>query len=535
MTVKWPTTAPAVAVFGLLYLISAVGGDAAEPGSPDGAAPAENLSEWSVTAEPLSPHVKIGHRTVGEWREAIDAEWGPGMSAAEQLAIFDAAWQAIDRGYGAFVNFRVDMGALRDRWRPEIEEGVSKGRFAAIMNHLSFAMRDAHTTIMRRSVNWSTTIRKGTPMLIIGGWEDNARFGASLTPMADGSLLVFRTAIDHPLGLEPGDLVIGYDGVPWRELYRRLLAAELPIQQRSSWGSTSESMRHALLISAGLNWHLFDTIEIQKYGSDDVMSYPTSLLANQFQRVWGNEQLPVAGVAMPHFPSRDYISWGVVEDTQIGYIYVASWHWEDEYRISEQWYEAVDELMNHHETVGLIIDFRLNYGGSMLEAHDGYSLLFNERIRNFSFDVRGSPNDHLDMVPHPTFNSWLFTIPGDPSTYYNKPIAVLIGPGAVSNGDWESLRMGYHPMALRIGKPTNGAFTSSDFPDLGDDWFFTRATGSGYLVDGHRYLAHTGVRPEVEIWLDRDDVAEGRDTVVEAAIRWIGGRTPRRATGRLSP
>jgi len=524
----WRTAAAAV-------FLGAFGTGASFAGEPPGPAATSVGGVGYVGQAAVPPHITIGKHTIEGWREEVDEYWGPGMAAAEQLSIFDQAWDELDRNYGAFVNLEIDMEALRRRYRPEIAAGVSKGRLAAILNHLSFAMLDAHTVIMRRSVNWNTIIRSGTPMLVIGGWNNNASFGASLTPMPDGSLLVLRTSLGHPLGLELGDLVLGYDGVAWRDLYPQLLAAELPIRQLSSWGSTHQSLEHGLLISAGLNWHLFDTIDIRKVGSDEVVSLPTALLANQYQTVWGNEQLRVPGVPMPHFPSQDYISWGVVEGTRIGYVYVASWHWEDQYQISEQWYEAIDELMHHHDTVGLIVDFRLNYGGYMLEAHDGYSLLFNERVTNFSFDVRGSPDDHLDMVPHPSFNKWLFTIPGNPATYYDKPIAVLIGPGAVSNGDWESLRMGYHPMVRTFGKPTNGAFTSSDFPDLGDDWYFTKATGSGYLVDGHLYLAHTGVQPDVEVWLERDDVVEGKDTVVEAAIRWIEGWTPRHSSGRRTP
>jgi len=520
----------AVAVF-----LGISSGGAASAGEALSAAARPVGSAGIVGHEAVSPHSTIGKHTFEEWREEVDRYWGPGMAPAEQLRVFDEAWAELDRNYGAFMNLEIDLRALREKYRSEVEAGVSKGRLAAILNHLSFAMLDAHTVIMRRSVNWNTVIRSGTPMLVIGGWNNNASFGASLTPMPDGSLLVFRTGLAHPLGLEPGDLILGYDGVAWRDLYPQLLAAELPIRQLSSWGSTHRSMEHGLLISAGLNWHLFDTIDIRKAGSDEAVSLPTALLANQNQTVWGNEQLRVPGVQMPHFPSQDYISWGVVEGTRIGYIYVASWRWEDQYRISEQWFEAIDELMHHHDTVGLIVDFRLNYGGYMLEAHDGYSLLFNERITNFSFDVRGNPDDHLDMVPHPSFNKWLFTIPGDPATYYDKPIAVLTGPGAVSNGDWESLRMGYHPMVRTFGKPTNGAFTSSDFPDLGDDWFFTKATGSGYLVDGHRYLAHIGVQPDVEVWLERGDVVEGKDTVVEAAVRWIEGWAPRRSSGRRTP
>jgi hypothetical protein len=433
------------------------------------------------------------------------------------------------------MNLDVDMRALRRRYRQEVRQGVSKGRLTAILNHLSLAMKDAHTAILRGSVNYPSRIDFDTPLFVVGAWRDNFPLGAALTPLPDGRLLVYRVLPNHVLDLAPGDLVLGYDGVPWKELYPMLLEAELPIQLRWVWGSTDESMEHCMLMSAGFNWHLFDTIDIQKYGTDEIVSYSTSLLANQQGTIWGNEQLPVPGVEMPDFINEDYITWGVIDGTRIGYIYVASWSWETRHQISRQWYEALDELMHHHETEGLIIDFRLNYGGSMVEAHSGHRLLFNETVSEVAFDIRGDPEDHLDMVPHPTHTRSTFTFHGDPNTFYDKPIAVLFGPGSVSNGDWESLRLGFHPKVRTFGKATNGAFTSSNEPELGDDWFFTKATGSGYLVDGHVYLAHTGVQPDVEVWLERDDVAAGRDTVVEAAVRWIHAQRPRRATGHRIP
>jgi hypothetical protein len=508
----------------------------AEPTQPPrvAAAATERMPETATDAS-LSPHLRIGRYTVEEWRERVDTFWGAGEATNEKLRIFDLAWNELDREYGAYMNLDVDMLALRTRYRREIGGGVSKGRFAAIMNHLTLALLDSHTLIMSRSVNWDTSMRSRPPLFVVGAWVNNAAFGACLTPMPDGSLLVYRTLPNHVLGLEPGDLVLGYDGVPWRRLYRQLLALELPIRLQGYWGSTERALEHAIHISAGMNWHLFDTIDIKKYGSDEVVSLPTELLVNQRGTIWGNEQLPVPGVEMPDFVNHDYITWGVIDGTRIGYIYVASWYWEDQYRISEQWFEALDELMHYHETDGLIVDFRINYGGDMRQAHDGYTLLFNERITAVSFDVRGDPDDHLDMVPSRTHTSWMFTIPGNPNTYYDKPIAVLIGPGAVSNGDWESLRMGFHPRVRTFGKPTNGAFTLSDFPDLGNDWYFTKATGSGYLIDGHVYLAHTGVQPDINVWLERDDVAAGRDTVVDAAIRWIEGRRPRHPAGRRQP
>jgi hypothetical protein len=477
----------------------------------------------------LSRYQTLSKYDPDQWSDLVDDAWGPGPPTAEKLRVFDQAWTELDERYGAFMNLDVDLDALRDVYRQEIADGVSLGRWVAILNRLSFAMLDVHTVIQHRQVNLGTQEPyPGLPIIVAGAWLGTWHFGASLTPLPDESLLVIRVLPNHPLGLEVGDIVLGYDGVLWKDLLPQLLVSDLPITGAWAWGSTLESMRHCLLMSAGMNWHLFDVIDVVKYQTGEVLHLPTAPLAGQLGEILGNEQLPVPGVPMYDPFDGDWVSWGIVEGTDIGYIYVASWSWEDEMQISEQFYEAVHELMFNHQTIGLILDFRLNTGGTMEEAHDGYSLLFNERITAVSFDKRGDPDDHLDMVPHPTHRAYRFTIPGNPSTYYDRPIAVLTGPGAVSNGDWESLRMRFHPMVRVFGKPSNGAFTPSDFPDLGEDWFFTKANGSGYLIDGHQYMAHKPAPIDEEVWLTQEDVVQGRDTVVEAAITWIKHHYPRR-------
>ena len=72
-----------------------------------------------------------------------------------------------------------------------------------------------------------------------------------------------------------------------------------------------------------------------------------------------------------------------------------------------------------------------------------------------------------------------------------------------------------------FGKPSNGAFTPSDNPFLGNEWHFSRGTGSGYLIEDHQYLAHTGAPIDEEVWFTLDDVIAGRDTVAASAISWI--------------
>jgi C-terminal processing protease CtpA/Prc len=136
------------------------------------------------------------------------------------------------------------------------------------------------------------------------------------------------------------------------------------------------------------------------------------------------------------------------------------------------------------------------------------------------------------QLPHPELTPELLKIKGASESYYDRPIAVLIGPGSVSAGDLHAQRLLVHPMVRTFGKPSNGGFTLNDNPDYGPRWWTSRAIGSAYTVDGNRFLAHTGVPVDFEVWLNADDVAVGRDTVVETAIAWIQRPLVRRLSGR---
>ncbi len=474
-------------------------------------------------------------RTPEDWGVLIDATWGPGLPAAEQLALFDQVFQLVDSGYGAFHNLDIDLDAIRSRYRPEIAGGVSRGRLAAIMNHISLALSDCHTYIVDREVSWGTYAAPGVPLLVVGAWVANYRFGASLTVLPDDTLLVIRALPDQPLGLQPGDIVLGYDGVLWSQLYPQLLEAELPIQFVWLWGSTDQSMHHCMMMSAGLNWHLFDTIDVLRYATGETVHLSTEPLWYHEKLVLGNEQLPVAGVAMPNFED-DFVSWGIVEGTEVGYVYVSSWSMDPVDRIRVEFYEAIRALMDDHDTEGLILDFRLNTGGGAAVPNSGFSMLFDSDVYTIAYELRANGSaDHLQMLPHWFLTPEYLKIQATPSSYYDRPIAVLIGPGTVSAGDISAQRLLSHPMVRTFGKPSNGGFTITDNPYIGERWWFSRANGSAYTVSGHRHLAHTGVGADFEVWLTPEDVVQGRDTVVEAAIDWIQRSHPRHPGDRAAP
>jgi len=455
--------------------------------------------------------------TVEEWREIIDKHWGSGMITQSKLTFFDDWYALVDRSYGAFQGLDFDIAAFRDAYRPEIAQGVSRGRFAAIMSHFAYRLQDLHTYVYDTGVR---STPKGTPLLVVGQYGNNPGFGAVLTPLPDSTLLVYRALPNHPLDLRPGDVVLGYDGVLWKEIYPRLMEAELPLYLNPVHASTDEANAYYHLAAAGLNWHLFDTIDILQYSTGDTLHFDTNLLGGERRTIWAREGMDIPGVVWPE-RNVDRVSYGVVEGTDVGYVYVTSWSFDARFNILEQFRQAIVDLWFTQRVEGLIFDFRFNTGGGAL-ARGGWSLLFDEITPTIGFDQRADPNDHFAMEEDPGRRATNLVIRPDATTYWDKPIAVLMGPGSISAGELESLRASFHPRARLFGLPAPGGNTGSVFPTFNvSGWFGSLATSNMYLVDGHEYLAHVGLQPDERVWLTRDDVANGVDSVVETALAWI--------------
>jgi hypothetical protein len=300
---------------------------------------------------------KPGHYTITDWDEAIDETWGWGLPRTTKLQIFDAFWERADEEFACFVDlpgyYPAFWSDLRDLYRTEIENGdptygVSKGRLAGILYHLCIQLRESHTNSLNELVSRETELAPGVPLMYVGVWGENDHFGAGLTPLPDSSLLVYKAVDDHPLGLVPGDIVLGYDRIQWKNLYRELLEAQLPLTGWL-WGSCSTSFDHSMLIVAGMNWHLFDTLDVVKYSTGDTLHLSTEPLIDQNMELWCTEQMDIPGVPMPDFYIQDYVSFGVIEGTQIGYIYVLAWRSS----VENDLYDAVNTLMNEWLTMAV--------------------------------------------------------------------------------------------------------------------------------------------------------------------------------------
>ncbi len=471
--------------------------------------------------KPTDIQKRAGHYTKKDWRRIIDSLWGPGLPTPEKLMIFDRVWTVVDSNFACFNNLVVNWDSLRTVYRAEIESTVSRGRFAAIMNHLALALKEGHTKVVDLQVNSGTYPNAGVPLFVYGGWGDNHHFGAGLTPLSDSSLLVYKVWASHPLNLQRGDIVLGYDCRPWKTLYKELMTYQLPLASWSYHGSSDTTLTHAFLISAGLNWHLFDTIDVVKYSTGDTVHLPTSLLIGPSWPLYCTEQMDIPGVPMPNIASGQYISYGVWNGTQIGYLY--GWVWTG--NAETQFYNALDSLTNSPSLKGLIIDFRYNRGGNMFLSNRGLQLLFKDSTYTIAFGARRDPRDHRAM--RVVDGADYYIIPGNCVQWYNKPIAVLTGPGCISSGDQVAFRMKFHPRVRIFGKSTSTAFNGPEVVSIHPDWLFSYAREDACLAsDTTFYLTHLNMTHEdVPLWLTTDDVARGDDTVAKRAKDWIDSVT----------
>lgn len=269
-----------------------------------------------------------------------------------------------------------------------------------------------------------------------------------------------------------------------------------------------------MLIAAGMNWHLFDTIDIVRFSDGDTVHLPTSVLRTASLQHWSDEQLEVPGVPRPSMSAQRACSYGIIEGTNIGYIYVWIWQWNAEAEFDN----AIAQLQG---TDGLIIDFRLNYGGNMFMSNPGLRRLFERSVMTIDFAARCSTDKSAPLCARNMGSN--YAIPGA-QPGYDKPLAVLTGPGALSSGDQVAFRMKYHPRARLFGKSTATAFNSPVAATMPNGWRLRYAASEAYALSNPSvYLTGVELAVDTAVWHTREAVAQGRDNVVEAARAWIEG------------
>jgi hypothetical protein len=457
---------------------------------------------------------KSFYKQKADWQYIIDTTWGPGLPLVQKQQIFNTFANSVGNSFDGFNSLGMsiaDWDSLRNYYYSKIDSTTSRGRFSAIMNYLCGALRDGHTYCDDIEV-FNTPLNPGVPFFMFTGNSRNTEhFGAVTTILPDSSVMLLRVADNHPLNLEPGDVILGYEGVPWKDLIVELMEAELP--NYDLWGGYEGTYTDHLFIGAGMNWHLFDTIDILKYSTGDTVHLSVAPLASMnVTAMLNNEQMEITSIPFPNYFNDEVVTYGILDNTNIGYICVFS---TNPSSADAQFNQAVFELQN---TDALIIDMRWNEGGSG-QYHPAFGILTNETFYTIKSALRCNTSN-TDLCPWNDQET--FKIRGTAPTKYDRPIALLLGPNCISDGEMNSNRFSYLYNVRTFGKPTWGSLGVSDYPSY-PGWYMRHSAGDKFHINNHPgvYLNRAKFPIDFPVWHNPDDVAMGKDAVVEKALDWI--------------
>lgn len=468
-------------------------------------------------------HIKLAGKTTASnfdtttFAARINSSWGAGLSTTEKLNVFDTYWKQIDSFYASFNGLPMyNWDSIVTAMRTEISGGVSKGRFAGIMGQLLGYLNDGHTHFYDMDLFSTSSTFWGRPLF----YGPSGSYGGCLTMLNDSSVMVYTAVPGNVLGLQPGDRILGYNGIAWKALVPLLLRHQLPMGM--SPYSTDSATWHRYMLSVLGNFLMFDTLNIEKCDGTRV-NFPTTIMTSAYT---GNnfctEQMEVPGVKKmtytDYYTNNKMVTWGVITGTGIGYVAL--------YDCSDI---SGDSLLNPIRTLvedsmvdGLIIDIRTNFGGSLLTFRKAFHYLNNGDLAWMGWADRMSPTDRYTMDPSLAPPSSYGTTDTDPNSF-DKKIALLVGPGAISAGDMMQILYTHHPKLKIIGKPTAGAFGSIRSITMPYSNFnASRQNGDFYRAEDNTfYLSHHNFPIDSFVWFNRTSVCNNQDNVVNTAIDWI--------------
>lgn len=407
------------------------------------------------------------------------------------LETFDAAWRIIHETHFDTTFNGVDWPALREELRPRAEAARTRGDLREVLGDMVGRLNQSHFDLIPAELADTLDPNNSDVSGEVGDVGLDVR-------LIDDDVVVTRVdpkGAAAAAGVRPGYNLLSIQDKPVSEL----VAAA---RERESWASASFRVWNRVI--RALAGAPGDVRRIEVLDERDrARSVEISLRPDQSQPVkLGN--LPTL---FARFASRRERS--SEADVDIGVIWFNFWMVPLMPRIDA----AVDEF---RELDGMVIDLRGNGGGVavMLSGISGHFL--NEKV---SLGTMRTRDTELRVVANPR----RVAPDGRRVQPFAGPLAVLIDEGTASASEMFAGGLQSVGRARIFGLTSAGAVLPAalDLLPNGDVLYHAFAdftTTSGVQLEGR------GVIPDEQVSLSRAGLLAGRDTQLEAALRWIASR-----------
>jgi C-terminal processing protease CtpA/Prc len=403
---------------------------------------------------------------------------------------FDALLTQMSEEYAFTEEKGIDWDALRAEFAPRAASADSKQEFYTVIRDLTWAIPDGHIGI------------GGGPTVSAFFAEQGGSFGLILTELSDGRVIVTNVLPDLPgerAGIQIGAEVIEWNGIPVSEAIDQVVPY---------FGPFSTEHRRRL---------------------EQVISLTRTTVGEEVSVAFRNPGAGTQDVTMEAEPEIDSLlaAWASVEqlappidgqmleDSELGYIRI--WTFSGDYKMMTDLWTYYMEEMIENNVPGLIIDMRVNGGGSGALSNNFPGFFFEEEI-TLAYWWRYSALEE-------GFIRWAVPERIEPAPiHYDGPVVILVGPDCVSACEGFTYAMTQQDRALVVGHyPTAGAYggVGRGQVTLPGDMELQFPTTKTTTPDGEVIIEGVGVVPDVVVPVTEESALGSRDTVLETAIETL--------------
>ncbi|WP_128545846.1 S41 family peptidase [Larkinella soli] len=191
----------------------------------------------------------------------------------------------------------------------------------------------------------------------------------------------------------------------------------------------------------------------------------------------------------------------------LGYIYLADLGLDPGY-----YDKAMDEALASLAGVkGMVVDVRNLPGGEDRSSRQVAGRFASERRLFMTTRFRNGPA-HTDFTAP---IEWYVEPSG--RSRFTGPVVLLTNRITQSAGETFTLAMNQNPKVTQLGDTTFGVFSDNPKRELPNGWIYSVSTGDFRAADGKSYEG-VGIAPKIRVVNTKEDLAAGKDRVLEAAV-----------------
>lgn len=414
------------------------------------------------------------------------------FSAMSYTDAFDAMIELFRTRY-AFTEYKgLDWDALSEEWRPRFEQ-AERDRDALEYRR---ALRDFLWQIPDGHVS-GPFIREDFIDAALGG------IGLSTRELDDGrfiATLIVPGAPAAEAGIKRGAEIVSINGVPMTEWVDETIVWTGPF--------STEHHRRLEQLRFATRFPLGERVEVEYINPESRLQTARLTTVQELESLFVGEADDLTGFELP----VEY------ELLPSGYAIVRIYSFSDNDLLTIQLWERLMRTLNDQGVPGLIIDMRVNGGGSGFLADQMAAYFFDEPLETGGTGVWDESLGDFYFDPRSVSR---FYLPPEELRYHGA-VAVIVSPTCLSACEFFSYDMTLENRAAIVGHyPTGGLGGGVNDFAMPEGEFVRFTIAREVDAQGNIHIEGLGVAPTVRVPVTEDTLLSNADALIEAAVEYL--------------